>query len=357
MTQGSLSEEALRQIRLFRRQYLQLLDAQNLAWPSSETLRSSQAQEWIYEHLFQADDVSRFLPPERYRLLILKPLMSKIENSIVDPEEDEISDNLMSTLAELMFSPMPDDATAAQQRNWVTYTPLSKDSPSLDKEPELKLLENRAVISGAGTTGLRTWEAALHLSSYLISTPELIASIKGKRVIELGAGTGLLSILCASHLGASQVVATDGDEGVVQALHENAAFNDVKDAMDIGVLWWGRALKGSWMFEKDPSFSCDLVLGADVTYDKAVIPALVSTMRDMFEVWPHVQIIISATIRNSDTFAAFEYACAHNEFNVHEVDYPLIPMEQQTSLFHSTAVPIKIFSITAPAKQRDPYAI
>jgi hypothetical protein len=153
----------------------------------------------------------------------------------------------MSTLAELMFSPMPDDATAAQQRNWVTYTPLAQNSPILDKEPELKLLENRAVISGAGTTGLRTWEAALHLSSYLLSS-----------------GTGILSILCASHLGAAHVTATDGDEGVVQALHENAAFNDVKDAMDIGVLWWGRALKGSWMFEKDPSYSCDLVLGADV---------------------------------------------------------------------------------------------
>jgi hypothetical protein len=98
-------------------------------------------------------------------------------------------------------------------------------------------------------------------------------------------------------------------------------------------------------------------------------------MRDMFEAWPHVQIIISATIRNSDTFAAFEYACgmssstvmlsswrltfdkAHNEFKVHEVDYPLIPMEQQTSLFHSTMVPIKIFSITAPEIQKDPYAV
>lgn len=45
------------------------------------------------------------------------------------------------------------------------------------------------------------------------------------------------------------------------------------------------------------------------TYDKAVIPALVSTMRDLFEIWPKVQIIISATIRNEDTFAAFEYAC------------------------------------------------
>lgn len=36
-------------------------------------------------------------------------------------------------------------------------------------------------------------------------------------------------------------------------------------------------------------------------------------MRDMFEAWPHVQIIISATIRNTDTFAAFEYACGKSE--------------------------------------------
>jgi hypothetical protein len=87
MTQH-ISDEALHQIRLFRRQYLQLLDAQSLTWPSSETLRSSQAQEWIYENLFQTEDVDHFLPPERYRLRILKLLMSKIETSIVDPEED-----------------------------------------------------------------------------------------------------------------------------------------------------------------------------------------------------------------------------------------------------------------------------
>jgi len=83
-----ISEEALQQIRLFRRQYLQLLDAQSLTWPSPDTLRSSQAQEWIYENLFQTEDIAHFLPPERYRLRILKLLMSKIEVSIVDPEED-----------------------------------------------------------------------------------------------------------------------------------------------------------------------------------------------------------------------------------------------------------------------------
>jgi hypothetical protein len=32
-------------------------------------------------------------------------------------------------------------------------------------------------------------------------------------------------------------------------------------------------------------------------------------------------------------------------------------MGEQTCLFHSTAVPIKIFSITAPKVQRDPYAV
>jgi hypothetical protein len=81
------SEPMQREIRLFRRQYLQLLDTQTLTWPSPETLRSSHAQEWIYENLFQTD-VSHFLPPERYRLRILKLLMSKVEQSIVDPDED-----------------------------------------------------------------------------------------------------------------------------------------------------------------------------------------------------------------------------------------------------------------------------
>lgn len=104
MTQDIPSGEALHQIRLFRRQYLQLLDTQNLAWPSSETLRSSQAQEWLFENLFQADDVSRFLPPERYRLRVLKLLMSKIENSIVDPEEDvRVSCLILALSAFLMF--------------------------------------------------------------------------------------------------------------------------------------------------------------------------------------------------------------------------------------------------------------
>ncbi|KAF1344577.1 putative methyltransferase-domain-containing protein [Delphinella strobiligena] len=358
-----LEPDALKQLQLFRRQYLQLQDIQFLTWPSSDYLRRANVQEWIYEQCFQSVDDS-VIPPERYQLRILKPLLARIENAIVDPEEDvsvyrsaEISDNLMSTMTDIMFAPLPDEATAAQQKSWVTYTLVPPPSEASAHDAAVRLLENRYVISGAGTTGLRTWEAALHLGSYLLSSYETTALVAGRRVIELGAGTGLLALMCAGHLGAKHVIATDGDEGVVEAMKENAACTDLQAEMKIAQLWWGRSVKGTWLEEEFAPDACDLIIGADVTYDKAVIPALVSTMRDMFELWPKVQIIISATIRNEDTFAAFEHACEHNEFLFQEIDYPLVPMTEQSSLFHSTAVPIKIFLISAPKQIKDPFAV
>jgi len=175
----------------------------------------------------------------------------------------EISDNLMSCLADLMFAPLPDETTAAQQKNWVTYTLVPSTPASLSPESVVKLLENKCTISGAGTTGLRTWEAAIHLASYLIS-PEASPLVRGKRILELGAGTGLLALMCAGYLGAKQVIATDGDEGVVEALKENATCNHLVADMSFRRLWWGRAIKGTWLEEEFVPGVCDLVVGADV---------------------------------------------------------------------------------------------
>ncbi|KAL1305943.1 hypothetical protein AAFC00_004084 [Neodothiora populina] len=351
--ENSIPRDGLDRIRLFRRQYLQLLDQQHITWPSAEHLRNANVQEWLFEQCFTG---YAFLPPARYQLRVLKTLVAKVEDAIVDPEEDEISDNLMTALSELMFAPLPDEMKAVQQKSWVTYTLISSEHDHATSETPLRILENRSVISGAGTTGLRTWEAALHLGSYLQTSPEARALVEGKRVIELGAGTGLLALMCAGVLGAKQVIATDGDEGVVEALKENTACNEPRAEVKCAQLWWGHTLKDSWLIEEFAPHPCDLVLGADVTYDKVVIPALVSTIRDLFEAWPKVQVIISATIRNEDTFSAFEHACKYNKFTVTEIDHPLVPMHQQISLFHSVDVPIKIWSITAPAKIKDPFA-
>lgn len=170
----------------------------------------------------------------------------------------------MSTLSCFLFGSLPSEAEAAQKKSWVTYTAIPSNSPLLPHEPYVKLQENRNIISGAGTTGLRTWEAALHLGSYFLSSPEREAIIKGKNVLELGAGTGFLSILCKKVLGAGRVTITDGDEGVVDALKQNLFFEDLGPPTEAGVLWWGRALQGSWvarLAEKEPY---DVIIGADV---------------------------------------------------------------------------------------------
>ena len=169
----------------------------------------------------------------------------------------------MSSLAALMSAPIPSELIAAREKSHVTYTcpsPLDVTGPD-----ELTLMESRELISGSGTTGLRTWEAALHLGSYLLSSAgrELVF---GKRVLELGAGTGFLSLLCAKHLGANRILATDGDQGVINQLEANIFLNDsnVSQVMEAGLLAWGRALMGTPVEQGGNHQGFDTVLGADL---------------------------------------------------------------------------------------------
>ena len=61
--------------------------------------------------------------------------------------------------------------------------------------------------SRSRSTGAGVWECSEVLSAYLAARPELC---RGRRVLELGAGCGLCSMV-ASLGGAARVVATDGD--------------------------------------------------------------------------------------------------------------------------------------------------
>ena len=168
---------------------------------------------------------------------------------------------MATCLADLLAQHIPLASEFAQQKCYLTYTaPLSTLSC-----PQITLLEAPSVLACSGTTGLRTWEAALSLGTYL-SSPEGLDLVKGKTVLELGAGTGFLSILCAKHLGTRFVLATDGSAEVIGELESNISVNELNntDLVIPAILEWGHMLSDDLLNGAEERRTYELVLGADV---------------------------------------------------------------------------------------------
>ena len=163
-----------------------------------------------------------------------------------------------------MSQPLPSASAAAQQKSYVTYT-APVPGPHAAR---VTLLEAPLLLASSGTTGFRTWEAALFLGAYL-SSPDGNHLVTGKRVLELGAGTGFLSIFVAKHLGAHHVLATDGSQEVINDLKSNILLNELEggELVHTAVLQWGHTLIGRVVDPREEKSSCDLVLGADVVSD------------------------------------------------------------------------------------------
>ncbi|KAG7289985.1 hypothetical protein NEMBOFW57_006364 [Staphylotrichum longicolle] len=240
-------------------------------FPNAELLCDETVQETIYDRVFR--DTLPLQPPRRYQVRILKELVSRIESSIQDWDRH------------LLSQPLPSETDAAQKRDYVMYhLSLLHTTPATPTElnpPHIDLLESRALISASGTTGLRTWEAALHLGQYLCINPSLV---EGKRILELGTGTGYLAVLCAKYLGSDHVIASDGSDEVVSHLSDSFFLNGLQGSSKVSAkqLLWGHALVGTEWDEGQ----LDTVLGADITYDVSVIPALVATLEELAKRFP-----------------------------------------------------------------------
>ncbi|RFU81983.1 hypothetical protein TARUN_213 [Trichoderma arundinaceum] len=328
-----------KQVDRFCRQYLQL--EQTLDYPESQSLRRSDVQDAIYLRLFADDSLPGGSPPLRYQVRVLKELVSRIEASIDDWDEHGVSDGLMSSLSVLLSTPAPDEADAVQQKCHVVYHLASLPS----HEAHITLFENRSLISAGGTTGLRTWEAALHLGQLLCQNPGIVS---GKRILELGAGTGYLSILCTKYLQSTHVIASDGSDDVINNLPENFYLNQLEGSSVISPmdLKWGYALAGTEEEQWNGGRPLDVVLGADITYDSSIIPALVSTLLDLFGLYPDVEVIIAATQRNLQTFQVFLEKCEEERLKVEDVSFEIPPRDQQEGPFYNDHVAIRICKVS-----------
>lgn len=100
------------------------------------------------------------------------------------------------------------------------------------------------------------WASGLALARFLAEHPEWV---EGKRVLDFGAGSGVAGI-AAVKAGALEVVACDLDPIAIEACQANAQLNGVTLSYSTD------------FFAEEDRF--DLILVADVLYDRANLPLL-----------------------------------------------------------------------------------
>ncbi|KAK4946106.1 hypothetical protein LTR10_014908 [Elasticomyces elasticus] len=330
----------------FYRQYMQQIN--DVTYPPGTLLVNQDVQDILYKYFFDASQ-NKYLPAARYQARILKHIIREIEKSCKDPEEDQVSDHLMEHMAHLSTIPQQPDTDEAQQLHVHSYfPPLPLDASGV--KPVL-INEAQNLLSKGNNVGLRTWEAALHLAWYLTTQrPDLV---KSRNVLELGAGTGFLSLLCAGHLGASHVLATDGLGHVCEALESNVDLNKSNDTLyghvppQVRQLDWTDRPEIDQLLDdtKQAGRQYDLIIGADITYHPDILRPLAELLSMLKDAFPQTSILISATIR-SNTFADFVAICRDDlNFKVTELPCKIPQGLQYCGCFHSVATEIKIVSL------------
>jgi len=83
----ALPDEENTQLTRFRAQYLQVLDPGTLSWPPHAMLKKANVQAWLFKNLFDKQNL-QYLPSDRYQARVLKIVLSRIEESIEDTDQD-----------------------------------------------------------------------------------------------------------------------------------------------------------------------------------------------------------------------------------------------------------------------------
>jgi predicted nicotinamide N-methyase len=163
---------------------------------------------------------------------------------------------------------MKSDPVSPQGRHTVT---VGEVTLTMETPPDLDALLDRAAAADPQAVDAIPyyailWPAAHGLARYLWDHRAELRG--GTRVIELGCGLGLPSIL-AARLGA-RVLATDFHPDTGAWLLHNAALNKV--ALEYQELDWNAFLKPA--SQPDRLQPKNLVFGSDLLYEKRHIPAL-----------------------------------------------------------------------------------
>ncbi|XP_013146756.1 PREDICTED: methyltransferase-like protein 22 isoform X2 [Papilio polytes] len=176
--------------------------------------------------------------------------------------------------------------------------PLSQNNCTFDDDDDLDVerpCKASVKIEHSSKTkialvGLQVWRGAFLLGDLLIHLG-LNGKLKGKTVLELGAGTGFTSFVAA--LYAKKVICTDIDlGGILELIKLNAKYNNelIKSQfkvmpLDFKEIEWSRKLMQEIK-------QVDIVIAADVIYDDDVTAAFISTVQRIMNTNPPKMLYI-----------------------------------------------------------------
>lgn len=132
-------------------------------------------------------------------------------------------------------------------------------------EDDDKFIEiEHKIQSTLAEVGFQVWRGSLFMADFVLQYKELF---QDKTVLEIGAGTGISSIVISKHCNPKEIIVTDLDI-LMDTLKKNLQRNKVNfentklEVLDVN------AYESSAIFPKLPSFN--VILGADVIYSKDI---------------------------------------------------------------------------------------
>jgi predicted nicotinamide N-methyase len=141
-----------------------------------------------------------------------------------------------------------------------------------ENDLQVTLACSQAATTDYDLTGQILWPVSVLLGHYLASSRGR-QLLRNRNVVEMGAGCGLAGLV-ASHVDASQVVMTDGNEVVLDLLRRNSESRANVKALK---LIWGDAENLSTVLTD--MIHIDVVIAADVVQWPAVIEPLLHTVK------------------------------------------------------------------------------
>jgi predicted nicotinamide N-methyase len=272
----------------------------------------------------------RYAPPVRFIAAVVKTFLAEAEAAAGEAwecDEDLIEDHL----ALMAGQPLVRRAAAAQPQATQATVPHREDEdfffktfllpPSYcrssdDDTGEWPALTLR-VASQFSNVGLSLWASAFVLVDWLrnhLSVSDVLP-VGQLRMLELGSGVGLtacaLSVLGCDADRIERLVMTDYQPAVLDNCRGNAAIAEacggahaahVASVTSVELLDWTEHKRNESLFAE---WGCNVIVAADVTYDRSVVQPLAVTIVDALRAVQGSVCVVVATHRNAATVDEF----------------------------------------------------